>query len=114
MVGPENTVFVLGSDNNPSFNCSFEETPGVVLQWLGFANPDYGSILASNAASIQPEKYQLEVDVVERLEVLNPVMADGGAYQCRFNSVRTNQAQADLIIIGEYTHACTSVCSGTT
>ena len=101
MVGPENTVFVLGSDNNPSFNCSYEETPGVVEQWLAYANPEDRILIASDERSIHPDKYQLEVDVVQRLEVLNPVMADGGAFSCGVNSVRQRLAQADLIIIGE-------------
>ena len=101
LVGPQNTVFVLGSDYHPGFNCTFEEPPGIVTQWLGFANPNYDIpvLLATNGA---PVVQVVEIEGENSLVINNPVMADGGAYVCRDNSVNPNQAQGDLIIIGEY------------
>ena len=47
------------------------------------------------------EKFEIEGEY--NLVILNPVMADGGAYLCRDTLPAPNQALADLIIIGAYT-----------
>ena len=101
LAGPQNTVFVLGSDYHPLFNCTFEEQNGIDQQWAECANPNDNIplLLATDAV---PVVQGVEIKGEYNLAIINPDMDDGGAYLCLVTSFRRNQAQADLIIIGEY------------
>ena len=99
IVEPQNTVFVIGSDSNPVFNCSLEDEIGRQQQWYHFPRNGNSALLSADEATSNEDKHEIQGEY--NLVILNPDTTDAGEYHCtNVNFGDFKRARADLVVIG--------------